>query len=114
LGIVTDVRPEHPKKARYPIDVTLLGITVFLQPATRVLVAMFIIALQLSRESYTVFPFSTDMDVRLEHFSKAPRPIDVTLLGIVMEDRPEQPQKAKLSMLATLLPIVTEVRLVHS
>lgn len=46
--------------------VTLLGITVFLQPAIRVLVIVSMIALQLSRESYTLFPSSTDMDVKPE------------------------------------------------
>ena len=52
LGIVTDVRPEQLAKAKFPIDVTLLGITVFGPPLIRVLLAVSIIALQLSRESY--------------------------------------------------------------
>ena len=34
----------------------------------------------------------------------------VTLLGMVTEVRPEQPENAPLPMLVTLLPIVTEVR----
>ena len=67
VGIVNEVRPEHLKKALPPMDVTLLGITVFMQPVISVLVAVFIKALQLSRESYTVFPLSTDMDVRPVH-----------------------------------------------
>ena len=34
----------------------------------------------------------------------------VTLLGIVTEVKPEQPEKAKFPMLVTLLGIVTEVK----
>ena len=51
LGIITDVKPEQPKKALAPMEVTLFGITVFLQPNTKVLVDFSMIALQLSRES---------------------------------------------------------------
>lgn len=40
---------------------------------------------------------------------KAELPIDVTLLGMVMEVRPLQPEKAELPMVVTLLGIVTEV-----
>ena len=90
LGIVNDVRPEQTSKAAYPIDVTLLGITVFSHPAIRVLVAVFMIALQLSRESYTVLPFSTDMDVRPEQAPKELASIEVTLLGMVTDVRLEQ------------------------
>ena len=110
LGIVTDVRPEQPKKAPPSIDVTLLGISVFLQPAIRVLVAVSMIALQLSRESYTVFPFSTDMDVRLGQLEKANPPINVTLLGIVSDVRAEQPWKVLCPIDVTLLGIVTDVK----
>ena len=50
-GMTIDVMPLHPPNARLAIDVTLLGITVLLQPAINVFVAFSIIALQLSRES---------------------------------------------------------------
>ena len=46
------------------MPVTVLGITVFLQPVINVFVDVSIIALQLFRESYTVFPDSTTIDVK--------------------------------------------------
>jgi hypothetical protein len=55
------VRFLHPAKAPAPIPTTESGITVFLQPEIRIFVAVSIIALQLSRESYTVFSGSTVM-----------------------------------------------------
>ena len=50
LGMHMEVRLQPPK-ALPPMLVTLLGITVFLQPVINVFVAVSIIALQLSRES---------------------------------------------------------------
>ena len=64
LGIVMEVRPEQPEKALSPMLVTLFGIEVFLHPAINVLDDDSIMALQLLRESYLVFPSSTTMDVR--------------------------------------------------
>ena len=74
--------------------VTLLGIKVFIHPTTNVFDDFSIIALQLLRESYFVFPLFTVMEVRLLQSRKARSPILVTLLGIVMEDRLLQPRKA--------------------
>jgi hypothetical protein len=71
LGIVTDMRPEQPLKASEPMLVTLLGITVFLHPATRVFVAVLIIALQLLRLSYLGLSDATMMDVKPEQSEKA-------------------------------------------
>ena len=51
LGIVIDVRPLQSSKADPPMDVTVLGITVFLHPTCNELVAVSMMALQLSRES---------------------------------------------------------------
>ena len=51
LGMVIDVKPLQAEKATSPMPVTLLGMTVFLNPAISVLVAVSIIALQFSRES---------------------------------------------------------------
>ena len=50
-GIVMDVKPLQPLNASNLIAVTELGITVFLQPATNLLVAVSMIALQLLRLS---------------------------------------------------------------
>ena len=51
--------------------VTLLGIMVFLHPNMSELVDVLMIALQLLRESYSVLPGSTMMEVRPEHASNA-------------------------------------------
>ena len=52
-------------------------------------------ALQLSRESYTVFPSLTTMDVRPLQPRKAGSTINVTLEGIVNDVKPLQNSKAK-------------------
>ena len=61
FGIFTDVKPLQPQKAFQLIEETELGMIVFLQPLSNLLVAVSIKALQLSLESYTVFPLSTVM-----------------------------------------------------
>ena len=94
LGIVTDVKPAQPLKALFPILVTLLGIIVFLSPMIKVFDDVSIIALQLSRESYFVFPLSTTIEVRSMQPKKALSPMMVTELGIITEVRPLQPKKA--------------------
>ena len=71
LGIVILVKPLQPEKAQEPMLVTLLGITEFLQPVINLFVDFSIIALQLSRESYTVFPDSTTIDVKPLQSEKA-------------------------------------------
>ena len=62
--MVTLVKPLHSSNAWLPILVTELGMIVFLQPLINVFVAVSIIALQFSRESYTELPLSTIMLVR--------------------------------------------------
>ena len=84
-GIETENKPQQLAKAFPPIEVTVLGITVFLHPNIRVLVPVSIIALQLSLESYAKFPSSTETAVIPEQFTKAYSPIDVTEAGIVTE-----------------------------
>ena len=90
--------------------VTELGITVFLHPTINVFVFVSIIALQLSRESYFVFPDSTSIVVRPEQSENAELPMLVTEFGIVTLVKLEQPEKAEPPMLVTELPIVTLVR----
>ena len=51
LGIVIEVKLEQPKKASESMQVTPLGITVFAQPAINAPLSVWIMALQLSRES---------------------------------------------------------------
>ena len=74
--------------------VTLLGITVFLQPTIKVLEAVSIIPLQLFRESYWVFPLDTVIEVNPLQPLKARLSIFVTLFGIVMDVNPLQSMKA--------------------
>ena len=81
------------------------------QPAISIFVAVSIIALQLLRESKTVFPFSTLMDVRLEQPEKGLRLLmRVTFLGMKIVVR-LQPEKAYPPIYVTFSGIVTEVRL---
>ena len=87
---------------------------VFLHPATKVLLLVSMIALQLFRESYAKLSVSTMMDVRLVQFLKRFPPMLVTLLGMVMEVRPLQLQKAREPMVVTLLGIITDVSLLQS
>ena len=108
-GKEIDARLVQLEKADLPILFTLSGITVFLQPATRVFVAVSMMALPLFLLSYVVFPTLTTIEARLEQAEKAPLPMLVTLLGIVTDVRPEQPQKALSPMLLTLSGIVTDV-----
>ena len=93
--------------------VTLLGMIVFWQPAINVFVVVSIIALQLLRLSYFVFPFSTTMEVTLLQPEKAYCPMLVTLLGMVMEVKLLQYKKAAYPMLVMLLGMVMEVKLVQ-
>jgi hypothetical protein len=105
LGMVTEVRPSHSSKAISPIEVTLAGITVFLHPCINVLLAVSIIALQLFRESYFVFPLSTWIDSKLEQLEKEALPIYSTLAGMLMEVRLAISVKALSPMEVTLAGI---------
>ena len=96
FGMVTEVSPLQYSKADSPMDVTLLGIIVFEHPFIKVLVAVSIMALQLSRESYFGLPLSTLIDVKPLQPKKALSPMDVTLLGMVRDVRPLQPEYLQL------------------
>ena len=54
------------------MDVTELGMVVFLQPTINLFVDVSIIALQLSRESYVPLFLSTTTEVSPEQLAKAP------------------------------------------
>ena len=94
LGMVSEVRPLQPEKASLPMLVTELGITVFWHPAIRVLEAVSIIALQLLWLSYTVFPLSTVIEVKLSQEVNGLSPMEVTELGIVTEVKRMQEKNA--------------------
>ena len=105
-----EVKPMHPLNALSPIDVTELGIIVFLHPKISVFVAVSIIALQLSRESYLLLPLSTVIDVKLGQATKNALPIEVTELEIAIEVKLEQPRNARLPIEVTELGIFIEVK----
>ena len=56
LGRTNSVKPSQPENERSPIVVTVLGTVVLSHPTTIVLVAVSMMALQSSLESYTGFP----------------------------------------------------------
>ncbi len=66
-----------------------------LQPAMRVLVAVSMIPLQPLRESYTVLPFCTDIEVSPVHALKDAGSILVTEAGILMLVKLLQASKAQ-------------------
>ena len=76
------------------------GMVVVLQPATRVLLAVSIMALQLLRESYFVFPASTLMLVKPVQPKNARSPMLVTDEGMVMLVKPVL-ENARVPMLVT-------------
>ena len=86
--MVTLVKPLQPLNAPMPIEVTELGIIVFLHPLINVFVAVSIMALQFSRESYTELPLSTFMLVKPLQPLNAPSPIEVTELPMVTLVKP--------------------------
>ena len=73
------------------IVVMEFGIIVFLQPLSNLFVAVSIKALQLSLESYTVFPLSTVMLSKSMQPKNASLPISVTEFPMLTEVKPLQP-----------------------
>jgi hypothetical protein len=76
---ISSVQLENAKSL---ILVTELGMVVFLQPEIKVFVVVSMMALQLLRESYVVFPVSTLIDASPEQPKNAPLPILFTELGM--------------------------------
>ena len=98
LGMVMEVSPVQPRKAYSPMAVTVLGMTVFMQPVISLLVAVSMMALQLLGELYTVLLVFTVIDSReLQSLNGLVVPIFVTEAGITMEVKPVF-QKALLPM----------------
>ena len=88
MVMVMLVKPSQPPNASSPIEVTDLGIIVFLHPLINVFVAVSIMALQFSRESYTELALSTFILVKPLQPPNAPSPIEVTELGMVTLVKP--------------------------
>ena len=93
--------------------VTFEGMTVFLHPDTKLLSLVFIMALQLLRLSYTLFPLATTIDVRPLQQAKAPYPMLFTLSGMFIAVRPLHLKKAMFPMLFTLAGMSIAVRLLQ-
>ena len=90
------------------MEVTLLGITVFLHPTMSLLVDVSMMALQLLRESKVALPASTIIDDKAVQPEKTDPATMVTLLGIVTEVRLVQFPNTSTAMVVTLFGIVTE------
>ena len=73
-----------------PISVTESGITVLAHPCIRRFVLVSMMALQLFRESYTVFPSFTMIDLKELQYLNAELLIEVTLSGITIVLKEEQ------------------------
>ena len=112
--MLIEVRVEQYQNADSPMVVIVLGIIVFLHPATRVLVAVSTIALQLSRLSYIGLPFSTMIVPNDGHPDSTPASMFVTPLGIVIEARELQCQKTRSPIVVTLSGIAIEANSAHS
>jgi hypothetical protein len=93
--------------------VIVLGIVVVLHPAINLLSLVWIIALQLSRESKTVLPLSTSILVKALQPWKIPSPIDATELGMTMEERLLQLMKAEVPIDVTELGMMIDERLLQ-
>ena len=87
--------------------------TVFLHTATNSFADVLMIALQSFRESYSGLLSSTLILVKSVQPKKAPVPIDVTLLGMLTEDRLLHRPNAELPIDVTLLGMVTKDRLLQ-
>ena len=83
------------------MEVMEFGMTVFWQPLIIVFVAVSIIALQLFRLSYTLFPLSTIIDVKPLQLVKARLSIEVMERGIERDVRSMHPVNAKYPMEVT-------------
>ena len=97
-----EVRKEQPAKALSAIN-RVFSLIVYTPD-----IDVFATIKQLSIYNTSFFQFDSSLYIAVP--LKAPAPMLVTLLGMVMEVREEQHQKASLPMLVTLLGMVTEVR----
>ena len=88
------------------MDVTVLGITVFWQPTMSLFVLVSMMALPLSRESKAGLSSATVICATAEHDPKTFSPIETTELGMLIDKRFEQPQKAQSPMAVTVLRII--------
>ena len=109
-GMVIDVREVQSQKQLNPKLVTEDGMTVVLHPRIILLVDVSIIALQLSRESYTLLFLSTVIDSREEQPLKQESPKLVTEDGMSMDVRDLQPLKHLSPKLVTEDGMVIDVR----
>jgi uncharacterized protein YqcC (DUF446 family) len=89
-----EFKPSHRSKALSPMEVTELGMTVFLQPIISWLSLVLMMALQLSLESNKAFPSSMTICVNLEQLANTELPKEVTVLGNFIDVSLLHPEKA--------------------
>ena len=70
-GILIEVRAEQLSNAYCPMVITVFGMIVLLKPWVSVFEAVWIMALQLFLESYTVLSASTLIEDKLEQYRNA-------------------------------------------
>ena len=121
LGMVIEVKPVQPLKAKSPILVTLLGMVIDVKfwqltkaaPAICSIPAGITYAPLKDGGRYANTWSLYTGDFKPVQREKAAYPMLVTLLGMVIEVKPVQSEKAAYPMLVTQLGIVTEVILLH-
>ena len=91
LGTVTDVKLKQREKQYSPKLVTELGIVLFLQPTISLFVAVSMIALQFSLESYIGLSAATIKLSRPLQLKKHFSPTLMTEFGMVIDVKPLQP-----------------------
>ena len=120
-GIVTEVKLEHPSKAKFPMFVTLEGIVIVFKyvQSLKASLPINLVPFLILYESKVLSTVSTrnisaylmlSMTGKLVQYLKALPSMFFTLEGMVTEVRPEQPEKAPYSMLVTLEGMVIEVK----
>ena len=92
------------------MEITVLGMIVLMQPAINALVRVLMMALQLSRESYTGFSASTTICSKLLQLENTLLAMEFTVFGMFIEVRDRQLANAYSPMVNRELEKPTEVR----
>ena len=113
-GMVSSNMPVHPSNAYSLIAVIELGIIVFFPPNIIEFLAVSITALQLSRESYLLFPLETTISFKFVHPENIDFVIEVTESPIEIDDNALQPLKDALPIAFTEFGITISSKLQQS
>ena len=114
LGMVKEVKLEQPEKTYFPMHVTLLGMVrevIFTSSKYKLWAQDRGLESELEKEMLHHAAISLILTLSsLVQSLKAASPMLVTLLEMVTEVKPEQPEKAYFPMLETPLGMVTEIK----